>query len=224
MRAAVASALLLVIAAFGVWWAASALSPAPAPAIARAPPEAPFPAATPPRVEAPTKTTALIPAAPTIIPATPPAMVAATPACANDPDALGVSRVVEIDTTGGPGFGWEHFKMHDFLRNGEVVLTFDDGPWPGNTSAVLKALANHCTKATFFAIGKHATYYPDILKQVAAAGHTVGSHTWGHKNLSSKPYDNIELAKEEIEKGISAVRMALGAPGAPFFRFPGLRH
>jgi peptidoglycan/xylan/chitin deacetylase (PgdA/CDA1 family) len=132
--------------------------------------------------------------------------------------------VVEIDTAGGPGFGWEHFKMHDFLRNGEVLLTFDDGPWPGNTPAVLKALADHCVRATFFPIGKHATYHPEILRQVAAAGHSIGGHTWSHKDLSRKPYTDLELAKEEIEKGLSAVRMALGAPGAPFFRFPALKH
>jgi peptidoglycan/xylan/chitin deacetylase (PgdA/CDA1 family) len=135
-----------------------------------------------------------------------------------------LSRTVEVDTTGGPGFGWEHFKMHDFLRDHEVVLTFDDGPWPNNTPAVLKALEEQCIKATFFPIGKHATYYPEILKQVAAAGHTIGAHTWGHKDLSRKPYDDVEKAKEEIEMGISAVRMALGAPAAPFFRFPALKH
>ena len=72
--------------------------------------------------------------------------------CAN-PDAIGVARVVEIDTTGGPGFGFEHFKAYDFLRDKEVILTFDDGPWPGNTPAVLKALADQCTKAMFFPIG-----------------------------------------------------------------------
>src|SRR5262249_3494976 len=70
------------------------------------------------------------------------------PSCSN-PNALGISRVVEIDTTGGPGFGFEHFKTHDFLREGEVVLTFDDGPWLKNTPAVLAALAAHCTKAIF---------------------------------------------------------------------------
>jgi peptidoglycan/xylan/chitin deacetylase (PgdA/CDA1 family) len=142
--------------------------------------------------------------------------------CAN-PDALGVARTVEIDTTGGPGFGFEHFKQHDFLKAGEVVLTFDDGPWPHNTPAVLKALADQCTKATFFPIGKHATYFPEILRQVAAAGHTIGSHTWSHQDLSRKGM-TIEQAKEEIEKGISAVQMALEAPEAPFFRFPALRH
>jgi peptidoglycan/xylan/chitin deacetylase (PgdA/CDA1 family) len=143
-------------------------------------------------------------------------------ACAN-PDALGVSRVVEIDTTGGPGFGFAHFKQLDFLTDKEVVLTFDDGPWPVNTPMVLKALDDECTKATFFAIGKHATYHPEILKQVGAAGHTVGAHTWSHANLNSKKMTE-QLAKDEIEKGFSAVRLALGANPSPFFRFPELQH
>src|SRR5450830_1771811 len=148
------------------------------------------------------------------------AAAAPSPACRN-PDALDVSRVVEIDTAGGPGFGFEHFKAYDFLREHEVVLTFDDGPWPGNTPAVLKALADQCTKALFFPIGKHAMWHPEILKQVAAAGHTIGSHTWSHADLSKL---TIDQAKEEFEKGASAVRAALGEPGASFFRFPALRH
>jgi peptidoglycan/xylan/chitin deacetylase (PgdA/CDA1 family) len=143
-------------------------------------------------------------------------------ACAN-PDALGVARTVVIDTTGGPGFGFEHFKQLDFLADKEVVLTFDDGPWPGNTPAVLKALDDECTKAVFFSIGKHATYHPEILRQVAAAGHTVGAHTWSHANLNSKKMTE-QGAKDEIEKGFSAVKMALGAEPAPFFRFPELQH
>ncbi len=144
------------------------------------------------------------------------------PVCANA-DALGVARVVEVDTTGGPGFGFEHFKQLDFLADKEVVLTFDDGPWPGNTPAVLKALADECTKAVFFPIGKHATYHPEILKQVAAAGHTVGAHTWSHANLNSKMMTE-QLARDEIEKGYSAVKLALGAAPSPFFRFPELQH
>ena len=140
--------------------------------------------------------------------------------CAGNPKALGTSRVVEIDTTGGPGFGFEHFRQHDFLRRNEVILTFDDGPWP-TTAAVLKALADHCVRATFFPIGKHATYYPEILKEVAKAGHTIGSHTWSHRNLARMKDDE---AKTEIEKGISAVELALGAQAAPFFRFPVLQH
>ena len=131
--------------------------------------------------------------------------------------------MVVIDTTGGPGFGFEHFKQLDFLADKEVVLTFDDGPWPGNTPAVLKALADQCTKAVFFPIGKHATYHPEILRQVAAAGHTVGAHTWSHANLNAKKVTD-QIAKDEIEKGYSAVKLALGAAPSPFFRFPELQH
>ena len=163
--------------------------------------------------------------------ATPPhgtAFPAAVPApakapCAN-PTALGIARVVEIDTTGGPGFGFEHFKQLDFLRDKEVVLTFDDGPWPINTPSVLKTLADECTTGIFFSIGKHATYYPEILKQVAAAGHTVGTHTWSHATLTNKKLTE-QQRKDEIEKGFSAVKWALGgASPAPFFRFPALQH
>jgi peptidoglycan/xylan/chitin deacetylase (PgdA/CDA1 family) len=142
--------------------------------------------------------------------------------CAN-PNALGVARVVEIDTTGGPGFGFEHFKQFDFLTDKEVVLTFDDGPWPNNTPAVLKALADECTKGLFFAVGKHATYHPEILRQVLAQGHTIGSHTWSHVNLNGKKMTE-QQAKDEVEKGFSAVKFALGTNPAPFFRFPQLQH
>jgi len=148
-------------------------------------------------------------------------LTANSAACPDNPTPLGVARTVEIDTAGGPGFGFAQFKAYDFLRDGEVVLTFDDGPWPGNTPAVLKALAAQCTKAVFFPIGKHAMWHPEILKQVAAAGHTIGSHTWSHLDLSKLPADQ---AKDEIEKGISAIRVALGQPEAPLFRFPELRH
>lgn len=140
----------------------------------------------------------------------------------DNPSALGTTRTVEIDTTGGPGFGFEHFRQHDFLRDKEVVLTFDDGPWP-STPRVLKALGEECVKATFFMIGKHATYYPEIVRQVAQGGHSVGSHTWSHQDLSRKTVDE---AKSEIEKAVSAIKWALGDQGQeqPFFRFPSLRH
>ena len=126
------------------------------------------------------------------------APAAAQSPCPGNPNALGLARTVEVDTTGGPGFGFEQYKAHDFLVLNEVVLTFDDGPWPGNTTAVLAALAHHCTKATFFPVGKHALWHPEILKQVAVAGHTIGAHTWSHVNLAKVKADK---ATEEIEKG-----------------------
>jgi peptidoglycan/xylan/chitin deacetylase (PgdA/CDA1 family) len=146
------------------------------------------------------------------------------PSC-NKPSGMGLSRIVEIDTTGGPGFGFEHFKQYDFLHDKEVVLTFDDGPWPVNTPAIPKALTDNCLKATFFEIGEHGTWHPEITKQVVEAGMTLGTHTWSHKDLARNPYaKDIELAKAEIEMGISAVHNAAGAPIAPFFRFPALQH
>ena len=146
------------------------------------------------------------------------------PTC-DKPGGMGLSRIVEIDTTGGPGFGFEHFKQYDFLRDKEIVLTFDDGPWPENTPAVLKALADNCLKATFFEIGEHAMWHPEIAKEVAKAGMTIGSHTWSHKDLARNPYaKDLDLAKQEIEMGVSAVHMAVDGPIAPFFRFPDLQH
>lgn len=141
------------------------------------------------------------------------------PACAN-PDALGVSRTVQIDTTGGPGFGMDHYKAYDFLREKEVVLTFDDGPQARTTPAILDALEAECTKALFFSLGKMALGLPDIIRDVARRGHTVGTHTWSHQDLRKK---SDQDAKDEIEKGISAVHRAVGGPIAPFFRYPYLR-
>jgi peptidoglycan/xylan/chitin deacetylase (PgdA/CDA1 family) len=204
--------------------------------IAAANPTAPmpsFPDTPPAPTQAPAAAgpvTALAPAqAPAQAPAAPPPGPIA--ACPANPNALGVSRVVEVDTSGAPIFGARN-KGIDFLRQGEVVLTFDDGPWPNNTPKVLAALARHCTKAIFFPIGTHASYEPDLLKQVAAAGHAVGSHTWCHQNLAKTKgpcllYRTRQVVeynfKDEIEKGISAVSWALGGPISPFFRFPGLQ-
>jgi peptidoglycan/xylan/chitin deacetylase (PgdA/CDA1 family) len=138
-----------------------------------------------------------------------------------DPNTLGVTRTVEIDTTGAPGFGFEHYKAYDFLRLREIVLTFDDGPQVGFTHAILDALAAQCTKATFFSIGKMAAGMPEIIRDVAKAGHTIGTHTWSHADLSKATSEDDW--KAEIEKGVSAVRRAVGAPIAPFFRFPVLK-
>ena len=152
--------------------------------------------------------------------------IAAT--CPGNDKALGTSRVVEIDTTGGPGFGFQHYKFYDFLKPGEIVLTFDDGPLPTHTVTILKALRAHCTRATFFPVGKLSVGYPEVLKRVAEEGHTVGSHTWGHPNLAgrdrkTKKPMTFDAAKDEIERAISGVKFALGRPGAPFFRYPYLR-
>lgn len=141
-------------------------------------------------------------------------------ACATRPDVLGLSRVVEVDTTDGPLFGTTPRGEFEFLKPGEVILTFDDGPLRRHTRAVLAALKAHCTKATFFMVGRMAVSDPAMVREVASHGHTVAAHTWSHAKLQNM---SAEKAKDEIELGFSAVARAMQGPIAPFFRFPYLR-
>ena len=137
-------------------------------------------------------------------------------------DRLGVSRIVQIDTTAGALYG-RVTKLENepnFLKPKEVVLTFDDGPAPQITLPILEALERHCTRATFFPVGKMALAYPDIVRKIISDGHTVGSHTFSHPgNLARMP---IGTATAEINSGFAAVAVAAGQRVAPLFRFPGL--
>ena len=139
------------------------------------------------------------------------------------PGTLGTSRILSVDAATTPRVGVRSFPETLPLRDHEVVLTFDDGPWPSMTARVLAALAHECVRATFFVIGKPAAEHPDLVRKIAAEGHTIGHHTWSHRSLVRiKPSD----ATEEINRGIAAVEMALHGvatttPTTPFFRFPG---
>ena len=137
-------------------------------------------------------------------------------------DALGTSRVLTVDAATSPRVGLKSFPQTLPLEDREVVLTFDDGPWPGTTPKVLAALAHECVRATFFLIGKPASERPEMVRALASQGHTVGHHTWTHHNLKYMKPDN---AAAEIDKGIAAVETALHGratttPSTPFFRFP----
>jgi peptidoglycan/xylan/chitin deacetylase (PgdA/CDA1 family) len=137
-------------------------------------------------------------------------------------DALGTSRVLAVDATSYPRVGLKSFPQTLPLEDHEVVLTFDDGPWPPTDSRILAALAQECVRATFFLIGRPASEHPELVRKIASLGHTVGHHTWAHHNLKyMKPDD----ADGEINKGIAAVETALHGsantiPSTPFFRFP----
>ena len=146
---------------------------------------------------------------------------AALPAYAdcNDPDALGVSRTISVDTTHGLMVGSMQYKGSLGLEPGEVVLTFDDGPLPGRTDKVLDALDAACVKATFFVVGRMAKAYPELAERESADGQTIGTHSWSHPlSLAELPY---EQGASEIDRGIAAVTATIGRPPAPFFRFPG---
>jgi peptidoglycan/xylan/chitin deacetylase (PgdA/CDA1 family) len=138
-------------------------------------------------------------------------------------DVLGTSRVLEVDAATAPRVGLKQYPQTLPLGDHEVVLTFDDGPWPPTTPLVLAALARECARATFFLIGKPASEHPELVRRIAAEGHTIGHHTWLHRSLMQiKPSETVE----EIDHGIAAVEMALhgvatSVPSTPFFRFPG---
>lgn len=139
--------------------------------------------------------------------------------CDDNPEVLGVSRVLEIDTAQGPLFGTLQYKNTLALEENEVVLTFDDGPHPHNTQRVLAALEKECTRATFFPVGVMAQKYPEILRDVAAKGHTIGAHSWSHPNIGRLARASATM---QIERGFRAINSAADVEIAPFFRFPGL--
>ncbi|HEY0236106.1 MAG TPA: polysaccharide deacetylase family protein [Afipia sp.] len=134
------------------------------------------------------------------------------------PDALGTARIMSVDPSAFPRVGLKSFPQTLPLADKEVVLTFDDGPFPATTNKVLAALAAECVKATFFLIGRNAQANPQTVRAIAAGGHSIGHHTWSHRILNRI---SEAQALDEIDRGIAADNAALGAPAAPFFRFPG---
>src|SRR6202035_1069225 len=89
---------------------------------------------------------------------------AASPPSAPCPraDSLGTSRILDVDAARTPQVGLKSFPETLPLADHEVILTFDDGPWPATTSRVLAALAHECVHATFFLIGRSASEHPDL--------------------------------------------------------------
>jgi peptidoglycan/xylan/chitin deacetylase (PgdA/CDA1 family) len=153
--------------------------------------------------------------------------LAMTPARAEDcpghPNALGTSRTLVVDPTEHTRVGGMQYNETLPLQDHEVVLTFDDGPLPSHSNQVLETLAAECVKATFFIIGRMAHEYPDGVRRVRDAGHTVGTHSEDHPlTFNQMP---IERAMQEINDGIEHTAAALGDPAAvaPFFRIPGLK-
>src|SRR3954467_9060350 len=92
-------------------------------------------------------------------------------------EALGTSRVLPVDAAHTPRVGLKSFPQTLPLDDHEVVLTFDDGPWPPTTSRVLATLAKECVRATFFLVGKPASEHAELARRIAAENHSIGHHT-----------------------------------------------
>lgn len=141
------------------------------------------------------------------------AATAAEPTCGAD--ALGTARTLTLKREAGAWGTAQHAAVPG-LAPGEIVLTFDDGPRPASTPVVLKALADHCVKATFFMNGEPLQQHPALARHVRDAGHTVGMHGYRHDNFSQLP---AEAQGRDLKAMMAAYRDVLGeAPAA--FRFP----
>ena len=136
------------------------------------------------------------------------------------PDALGTSRVLEIDPKKHTTINGKEASLG--LKHKEVILTFDDGPIKGNTSRILKSLKEECVKATFFYVGTMARAYPTLVRKVVREGHTLAHHTHSHNRLPNYSSQQIENL---IDRGVSRLQKiayndASTEPRIPFFRYP----
>lgn len=105
--------------------------------------------------------------------------------------------------SGGVGPNGSHRIIYSVAVDKPVVgLTFDDGPDPEFTPRLLKVLADYEVTATFLMMGYNAAHHGDIAREVVAAGHEVGNHTWSHRDFSS--LDATETATQ-IRRGREAI-------------------
>jgi peptidoglycan-N-acetylglucosamine deacetylase len=148
---------------------------------------------------------------------------AAAESCQGNPQALGTARVIQVDAKTAPRIGRKQFPSTLPLHDKELVLTFDDGPWPGTTARVLDALRNECVRATFFLLGRNTAAHPELARRALTDGHSLGHHSYSHPLLS---HMSLARAESDIDRGIAADELALYGmrrtrPTTPFFRFPG---
>jgi len=99
-------------------------------------------------------------------------------------------------------------------EKGKVAFTFDDGPHPEVTPAVLDVLRQENVQATFFCIGKNAEKHPLLLKEISEAGHVIGNHTFNHAYVFSR-----SAAEKQVAEGQEAIKKIIGKKTA-YFRPP----
>ena len=83
-----------------------------------------------------------------------------------------------------------------------VALTFDDGPWPGTTNALLDGLAQRGVKATFFLVGEQVADRAETVRRMADEGHQIGLHTWHHVSLKGMTPDQITSQLDQTRAAI----------------------
>lgn len=128
--------------------------------------------------------------------------------------ALAASGAAAVPTAAlpageGAGVGEHYVGAGRIIFSGpvdvpRVALSFDDGPHPELTPLVARVLAEHDVSATFFCVGEQVRRHPDIVVDLAAAGHDIGNHSWSHPRLPdllpSEKLAQVERTQIEIEK------------------------
>lgn len=118
-------------------------------------------------------------------------------------------------------------QYYNVNSNGDkvVALTFDDGPWDSSTQAILDILKENDAKATFFTVGQVIKGHEDLVKRAVDEGNEVGTHTWDHAEGSGQGVSLILMSsderKQEVEKGMQAIKDATGQDASRMFRAPG---
>jgi peptidoglycan/xylan/chitin deacetylase (PgdA/CDA1 family) len=113
--------------------------------------------------------------------------------------------------------------LYPTLTNGSregnrVALSFDDGPDPEVTPAVLDALARHGARATFFSVGQRVEAWPELAQRVVAEGHELGNHSWRHSRW--EPFSSPRAQIAEIERAERAIAAIAGNGASPLYRAP----
>lgn len=90
-------------------------------------------------------------------------------------------------------------------REKTVALTFDDGPNPLATPALLDVLAEAEVTATFFLVGTYVEAYPDLARRIDAAGHEIGNHSWDRRVLAFQNAANRRKAIRDTDAALAGI-------------------
>lgn len=129
---------------------------------------------------------------------------------AYSPNQLSPTKKKIIPVADGPRF------VTADLPKKTIAFTFDDGPHKTLTQKLIRTLRHHKIEATFFVVGQNVKRFPGIVQELIVKGHTVGTHSWSHKQLPKVSY---KKGVDEIDEGFISVIDVMGQV-APFFRFP----
>lgn len=118
-------------------------------------------------------------------------------------------------------------QYYNVNSNGDkvIALTFDDGPWDKQTDEILDILEQNDAKATFFTVGQRISGHEKELQRAASMGCEIGTHTWDHAEGSGEGVSLIKMStderKQEVQKGLEAIKNATGQEASTIFRCPG---